>query len=142
MATFVTFDQFKADLLAAVHNFTSHSFKVLLTNTAPTAGNALKADITEIAAGNGYTAGGGATTVSSATQTAGTAKVILTDVTWTAAGGSIGPFRYAVLWNDTPASPLDPLVGYVDYGSSRTLADTESFTVDFSATAGVFTIAG
>ncbi len=62
-----------------------------------------------------------------------------TDIVFTASGGAIGPFRYAILYNDTPTSPADPLIGYWDYGSSITLADTETFTVDFGAT--LFTLA-
>ena len=59
--------------------------------------------------------------------------------TLTAAGGSIGPFRYAVLYNDTPATPLKPLLGAYDYGSAITLADGQQFVIDFNAVSGVLT---
>ena len=114
--------------------------KVLLTNTAPVATNSVKADLTEISAGNGYTAGGNSAGVSSSSQTSGTYKLVLADpATWTASGGTIGPFRYAVLYNDTAAS--DDLIGWWDYGSSVTLADGETFKVDFDPTNGVLTLA-
>ena len=141
MAAFNKFNQFVADLGAGVHNFSAQSCKVMLTNTAPSASNAVKADITEISAGNGYTAGGNAAAYTSYSQASGTAKLVLADpATWTASGGSIGPFRYAVLYNDTPTSPAKPLIGYWDYGSSVTLASGETFTVDLDQTNGVFTI--
>jgi hypothetical protein len=111
----------------------------MLTNTAPVAANAVKADITELTAGNGYTAGGNAAAVTSSVQTGGTYKLVLGDpATWSAAGGSIGPFRYAVLYNDS--APNKELVGFWDYGSSITLAAGESFAVDFDPTTGVLTI--
>lgn len=119
----------------------SDTLKVALTNTAPSSANSSFSDITEISSGNGYTAGGTAATISSSSQTSGTYKLVLADVVFTASGGSIGPFRYAVLYNDTPTSPADPLIGYWDHGSSVTLADTESFTVDFHAENGVMTLA-
>lgn len=140
MASYNKFNQFTDDLIGGVHNFDSHTYKVMLTNTAPVATNSVKANLTEISAGNGYTAGGTATTISTSTSS-GTSKVTGTDVVFTAAGGSIGPFRYAVLYNDTPTSPADPLVGFWDYGSSITLADTETLTVDFDATNGILTVA-
>lgn len=140
MASFQKFNQFTKDLVDGVHDFDGHSFKVLLTNTAPVATNSVKANLTEISAGNGYSAGGTATTLSTSTSS-GTAKVTATDVVFTAAGGPIGPLRYAVLYNDTPSSPADPLIGFYDYGSSITLADTETLTVDFDGTNGVLTIA-
>lgn len=145
MAAFQKFNQFVEDVAGGVHNLktgTSHVFKVLLTNTAPVATNAVKADLTEISAGNGYTAGGATCAFTSGAQTSGTFKLVLADpATWTATGGSIGPFRYAVLWNDTPTSPADPLIGFWDYGSAVTLASGETFTVDLDATAGVLTLA-
>ena len=141
MASFNKFNIFVQDVGNGVHNLSSNACKVMLTNTAPSASNAVFADITEISAGNGYTAGGNAASITSYTQTSGTAKLILADpATWTASGGSIGPFRYAVLYNSTPTSPLKPLIGYWDYGSSVTLAAGETFTVDLDQSNGVFTL--
>ena len=111
----------------------------MLTLTAPVAGNSVKADLTEIAASNGYTAGGTATTITTSTAS-GTAKATGTDVTFTASGGSIANFRYAVLYNDTPTSPADPLIGFWDYGATLTITSGNSFLVDLDASAGVFTI--
>jgi len=139
MATYNKFNQFVKDLIDGVHDFDAHTFKVLLTNTAPVATNTIKSNLTEISAGAGYTAGGTATTITTGVAS-GVGKVTGTDVTFTAAGGSIGPFRYAVLYNDTPTSPADPLIAWWDYGSSITLADTEQLVVDFDATNGIFTL--
>jgi hypothetical protein len=140
MAAFQKFNQFVEDLAEKVHNLGADAIKVLLTNTAPVAGNSVKADLTEIAAGNGYSAGGTQATVASSAQASGTYKLVLSDVTFTAAGGSIGPFRYAVLYNDTPSTPADPLIGWYDYGASITLTDGNSFLVDFDGTNGVLTL--
>ncbi len=137
MATFNKFNQFVEDLAKKVHNLSTDSLKVMLTNTAPVATNTVKGDLTEISAGNGYTAGGQAPTITSCEQVAGLLTLILADITWTASGGSIGPFRYATLYNDTPTSPADPLIGWWDYGSSITLADGDTFTWDADATNGV-----
>ena len=112
----------------------SHTFKVALTNSAPTAANNDLSAITQIANGNGYTTGGTATTLSTSAQTSGTYKAVFTDVVFTASG-SMGPFRYAVLYDDTHAN--DALVAWWDYGSGVTLAAGETFTVDFDATNGV-----
>lgn len=141
MATFNKFQSFVEHVAEKVHNLGSDTLKVMLTNTAPVATNSVKADLTEISAGNGYTAGGTAPSITSSAQTSGTYKLVLADVVFTASGGSIGPFRYAVLYNDTPTSPADPLIGWYDYGSAVTLATTETFTVDFDGTNGVLTIA-
>lgn len=132
--------QFTKDLVDGVHDFDAHTFKVALTNSAPVNTNTVLANITQISNGNGYTTGGTATSMSTSTSS-GTAKVTGTDVVFTASGGSVGPFRYAVLYNDTPSSPADPLMAWWDYGSSVTLADTETFTVDFDATNGIATFA-
>ena len=142
MASFNKFNQFVEDIAKKVHNLNSDTLKIMLTNTAPSASNAVYADITEVSSGNGYTTGGNTASFSSGAQTSGTYKLVLSDPsTWTASGGSVGPFRYAVLYNSTPTSPLKPLIGWWDYGSSVTLADGEQFTVDLDQTNGVLTLA-
>ena len=140
MAAFNKFNQFTKDLVDGIHDFDNHVFKVMLTNTSPVATNTVRANLTEVSAGNGYVAGGATTTVTTSTS-AGTARVTCSDVIFTAAGGAIGPLRFAVLYNDSPSSPADPLIGWFDYGSSITLADGETLTVDFDAATGVITIA-
>jgi hypothetical protein len=137
---FNKFNVFSKDLLNGAHNFGSNTFKIMLTNTAPTAANAVKADITDITAANGYSAGGSATTVTVSTTT-GTAKAAGTAVTFTGSGGSFGPYRYAVIYNDTQATPAKPLVGWWDYGSAISTNDTETFTVTPDATNGILTLA-
>lgn len=139
MATFNKFNAFVENLAEKVFNLGSDTLKVMLTNTAPTSSNSVKADLTEISAGNGYTAGGTAATISSSAQTSGTYKLVLADVVFTASGGAIGPFRYAVIYDDTASS--DQLVGYYDYGTSFTLYSGETFTVDFNESTGVMTFA-
>ncbi len=139
MAVYNKFLQTTKDHIDGVHDFDTHVFKVMLTNTAPVNTNTVKANLTELGAGNGYTAGGATTTVTTSTSS-GVAKATASDVSWTASGGSIGPFRYVAVYNDTPTSPADPLIMWYDYGSSITLAVGESFTTDFDATNGWFTI--
>jgi len=133
------FNVFTQDLDKGNHQIGTHNFKFMLTNTLPVATNAVKADITEISAGNGYSAGGAATTVTRA-NSSGVDKVSGTAVTVTASGGSIGPFRYVVLYNDSQTSPVKPLVGWYDYGASITLNDTETLTITPDATNGLFTV--
>lgn len=134
-ATYNKFDAFTLDVLTSKHNFETNTFKVLLSNVAPIAANSVKTDVTEIAAGNGYSAGGNVTTITE-TTTSGTAKIAGSQVIFTASGGSIGPFRYAVLYNDT--SPTKPLVAWWDYGSPVALLNTETITVTFDAAGGIF----
>lgn len=135
MAAFNKYNVFVENLAEKVHNLASDTLKVMLSNTAPNAAtHAVRADATEIAGGNGYTSGGNQSTQSSSSQTGGTYTLVTGDpATWTAAGGTIGPFRYAILYNDTPTSPADPLIGWWDYGSSVTLGIGETFTVDIGA---------
>lgn len=121
-----------------VHNLGSDTLKWMATNVAPTTSNTQKSNLTEISAGNGYSAGGVTITTSSSSQASGTYKLVLADSTLTASGGTIGPFRYIVLYNDTATN--DELIQWWDYGSSITLADGESFVVDFDATTGVLQI--
>lgn len=142
MATFNKFQDFSEQLTKGIQNFGTDSYKVALSNSAPTATNTALADITQISGTNGYTTGGTATTVTVA-EVSGTTTVSGTQVVFTASGGSMGPFRYVVLYNDTTTTPVNkPLVGWWDYGSSITLADTETFTVKFSNTSpgAIFTL--
>jgi hypothetical protein len=135
LAAFNKFNAFVNDLATKVHNLGSDNLKVLLSNTAPVGANAVKTDITEIAAGNGYTAGGTQALLSNSGQTLGTYKLVLNNVTFTASGGSIATFRYAVLYNSTAAS--GNLIGWYDYGTGVTVTTGNSFQVQFDAANGV-----
>lgn len=140
MATFNKFDSFVEALAEKKHDLGSDTLKVMLTLSAPIASNTVKADLTDIAAGNGYTAGGNTATITSSAQTSGTYKLVLADpATWTAAGGAIANFRYAVLYNDTATNK--ELIGWWDYGSTVTVNTGETFKVDFDPTSGVLTVA-
>lgn len=138
MTAYNKFNQFTQDLAIKVHNLNSDTLKVMLSNTAPVATNTVKANITEITAGNGYTAGGTQAVFVSGNDTSGTYKLILSPVVFTASGGSIGPFQYAVLYNSTPAS--GNLMAWWDYGTALTLTNGNSFTVSLDQTNGVFTL--
>lgn len=136
MAAFQKFNQFVEDLGRGVHNLNTGVIKVVLTNSAPVATNAVLADITQIASGNGYTTGGATVAATSFSQVAGVAKLAGNDVIWTSVTGNMGPFRYAVAYNDTPTSPADPLIGWWDRGASLTLDGTQgdTFTLDLNNT--------
>lgn len=140
MATFVKFEQFAVDLAAGVHTLTTAGslLRIALTNSAPTVGtDATLANITQIAYTNiTETVPADVTNVGAETP-AGTWDVSGTDIVLNATG-AVTTFRYVVLYNDTPTSPADPLIGYWDYGSGVTLANGESFTIDFGAS--IFTI--
>lgn len=137
MASFNKFNSFVEAVAEKAHNLGTDTLKVMLTNSAPVATNSVKADLTEIAAASGYVAGGTQSTQVSSAQTAGVYKLTLNDVVFTA-GALIGPFRYAVLYNDSAVSK--ELIGWWDYGSSISLNVGETFTVDMDATNGVLTI--
>lgn len=137
MAVYNKFNKFAQDVLEAKHNFVSDVFKVMLTNVAPVAGNTIKANLTEISAGSGYPSGGN-TVTTGVTLVGGLARVTGVTTVFTAAGGNIGPFRYAVLYNSTAAS--QPLVSWWDYGVTSTLQPTETFTVNFDAVNGILDI--
>lgn len=135
MAAGVKVFSFSTALCTAQHDFSSDTFKLMLSNTAPDQTEEVISDITEISAGNGYTAGGEVTTVTLSND-AGVEKIVCSDVTWTGAGGSFGPFRYVWLVNDTK----DLAVGYWDNGSSITVTDPGSFKADFNGTLGAITV--
>ena len=141
MAAYNKFQDYAEQLNRAVHNWATHTFKAAFTNTAPVATNAALADLTQISSGGGYTAGAGggfALDTVTLSETTGTAKVTIADEVFTATGASVGPLRYVPIYNDTASSPADALVCWYDYGSSITLADTETFTIDFDATNGLW----
>jgi hypothetical protein len=139
MASYNKFNSFVSDLAQKVHNLNSDALKIMLTNTAPVAGNTIKSNLTEIAAGNGYTAGGAVASFVSGNDTAGTYKLILSPVSWVASGGSIGPFEFAVLYNSSAVN--GNLIAWWDYGTAITLTNGNTFTVSLDQTNGVFTLA-
>jgi len=124
------FNDFSEQLVRGVHDFDANTFKVVLTNSAPTAANTILTDITQIANGGGYPTGGETTTITIA-EVSGTTTVSGTEIVWTGSGAGFGPFRYAVLYNDTAAN--DPLIAWFDYGSPGiTLVGAgETFTLKF-----------
>lgn len=136
MATYVKFQDFVEALGLGEHNLNTDTLKVYLTNTTPdVAADADKTDLAEITNENGYTA---PVDIQNAySESSGTGTLTAVDVEIVASGGTVGPFRYAVIYNDDHST--DGLVCYWDYGSSITLQDGESFTVDFGAS--VFTLA-
>lgn len=135
---FNKFEVFSENLAEKVHALDADQLECYLSNAVPSASlDAVKADLAEIATGNGYT--GPQDTQNTTSRTGGTTSVVGVDIVITAAGGSIGPFQYVVLQNTTPTVPLDPLIGWWDYGSALTLLTGESFTIDFGAS--MFTIA-
>ncbi len=138
MASFNKFNSFVEALAEGKHNLGSDTLKIMLSNTAPSASNTIKSDITEIAAGNGYTAGGTAVTVTASAQTGGTYKLVGNDVTFTASGGDIATFRYVILYNDTATN--DELIGYWDYGATVDITSGNSFDVDLDQANGILTL--
>ena len=137
MATsaFFKFNSFTEAVAEKVHNLGADTLEVALTNTAPVVGNSVLANITQIT----YTNLNARTvTVSGSAQTGGVYKLSITDKTLTSTGGSTGPFRYVVLFNQTATN--DELIGWYDYGSSITLGDGESLLLNFDDANGVLTI--
>lgn len=132
---FNKFNCFVADRNNGVHNLASNALKIMLTNVAPVATNTVRANLTEITAGGGYPAGGAAVPVTSSAQTAGVYRLLADDIVITPSGAGFGPFRYVVLYNDTPAN--DPLIGWWDRGTSISVAPPDVFTLDLSQVNGV-----
>ena len=138
MAAYVGFHSFKEAMAEKVHNLGADSLIYWLSNTAPSQANTVRADITEIAYTN--LSSRAATVSSSALNGSNEYVLALADKVLTASGGTVGPFRYAGVYNDTATN--DELVGgYYDYGSSITLADGETFTIDHDPTNGFFKVA-
>jgi hypothetical protein len=138
MASFNKFNSFVNDLATGVHNLHSNTLKFMLSDVTPTSANAVKADITEIAAGNGYSAGGASAGLVSDGQTGGTYKLVLSQPIFTASGGAIAQFRYIVLYNSTAAS--GNLIGWWDNGSEVNVTNGNAYQILTDQTNGVLQI--
>jgi hypothetical protein len=134
MATYTKFQPFVQALAEKKHNLSSDQLVVALSNVAPSAANSILTNITQISYTNLSTRN---LTRTSSGQTGGTYSLVLQDLTLTASGGAVGPFRYVIIYNDTATN--DDLIAWYDYGSSITLNDTDTFTIDFGA--NLFTLA-
>jgi len=138
MASYNKFEDFAEQIGKGTHQLhaAGHTLKIYASNTTPSASaDAVKADLAEITAENGYPSGG-SDIQNDYTESSGTGTLTGVDVTWTASGGSFGPLRYVVLYNDTAAN--DELIAWWDYGSSVTVSDGETFTCDFGSS--IFTL--
>jgi hypothetical protein len=134
---FQKFQCFSEHLSEKVHNLDTDTLKIALSNTGPSAANDdTLSDITEISAGSGYTAGGVDTT-NSTSRAAGTTSIVPVDASISASGGTIGPFQYVILYNDTATN--DELIGFWNLGTTYTIPDGGTFIFDFAAT--LFTVA-
>jgi hypothetical protein len=139
-----SFNKVNDAVLNMVHNMDleSDQFVAALSNTAPASetsnpasdGNGILGNVTEVSYTNLSSRN---ITTTSSSQTSGTYKLVLADLTVTASGGSVGPFQYLYIYNDTVTSPADPILGYYDYGSALTLNDGDSFTFNFDDSNGV-----
>jgi hypothetical protein len=138
MAAYNKVHDYAEQLNKAVHNWSTHTFKAMLSNVAPTNATATAAAVTEITPGSGYSAGGLTLDTVVLSEASGTSKVTIADEVLTASGGPIGPFQYVYIYNDTATSPADAGVCFYDRGSPVTLADGESFTIDFDPTNGLW----
>lgn len=138
MASFNKFQSFVEAVAEKKHNLGSDTLTVALTAAAnaPVNTNTVLANLTQATYTNCSTR---AVTTSTSAQTAGTYKLVLTDLVLTASGGTVGPFRYVVVYNDTASN--DELIGWYDYGSDITLADGETFTINFDDSNGLLQIA-
>lgn len=135
MASFTKFNSFVEAVAEKSHNLGSDQLVVALTNSAPSASNTQLSDITEISYTNCSSRN---ITTSASSQTSGTYKLVLSDLTLTATG-TVGPFRYVVIYNDTSTNDL--LIGYYDRTASITLESGDTLLIDFDGTGGVLTIA-
>ena len=141
MATFNKINDFVENAVEAA-NLGSDQFVIALSNTAPGSessnptadGNGVLANVTQVSYTNVSSRN---ITTTSSSQTSGVYKLVLSDITLTASGGTVGPFQYIYIYDDTVTSPADPLVCYYDYGSALTLNDGDTLTVDFDAANGV-----
>jgi len=150
MATFVMFDKAAVNFLgggsagdAGMTDWLSNSIRATLhtsTYTPSVSANEVKADATnELASGNGYTQTTGVLLTCSIPDETEPINFVVADFSWTASGGSIGPFRYCVIWNDSTTTPADVLIGYIDVGGDTTITNGNTITFDCDQVNGLFT---
>lgn len=156
MASYNKFNQFVEDLANMVMDLfgspPGDTLKIGLLNTAPVATDTDwdtsstpdtldPSNSSEIAAGNGYSEGGGTLANVAGTRSGGTFTLGADEFVWTAAGGTIGPFRYAVLYDNTAgAAATRPVIAWWDYVSALTLQIGETFSIRFNSDPTVGTI--
>lgn len=146
MVAFTKINDFCKDIVNGVHNLSTGSIKLALSNTAPASETnnptadtkGVLANVTQIAYTN---VSGGQPTLASVTVSLSSGVVTFdaADKVILASGGAIPTFRYIYVYNDTPTSPADPLIGLWDAGTTYTLADGEQVTLTFNAS-GILTI--
>ena len=129
MASYNKHQNWVEDMQESV-NTGSDSFVVALTTNAnaPSASNATLSALTTISYTN---LSSRSLTTSTSAQSAGTFTLLFADLTLTASG-AVATFRWVDIYDDTPTSPADPLMCYYDYGADVTLANGETFTLDFT----------
>lgn len=135
MASYNKFQDFVHQLVQGVHQLhaAGHTVECYLSNEQPLVADTIKTDIAEISIENGYT--GAEDAQNDVTESpAGTANLTCVDIQIVASGGTVGPFQFVVMFNETAASPVDALIAWWDYGSAITLQDAETFDIDFAAT--------
>ncbi len=135
MAAYNKFYTFVADISNKVHDLATDQLTVFLTDTAPVATNTVIANITQIVYTNLSSRN---ITTSSSSQSSGLYKLMIANLTLTASGGSVGPFRYIGVYNSTAVG--GPLIAWFDYGSEVTLNSGDSFAIDFDQTNGLLQI--
>ena len=134
-SAFYKFNHFILGLAKGEHHLHAAGdvVKVYLTNNTPDADlDTNKADLTGLTEENGYAA---ADIQNDVSASSGTLSMTGVDYEWPFTG-AIGPFRYAVLYNETHAS--DALIGYYDYGAEQSFGNGEKLKIDFGAT--IFTL--
>jgi hypothetical protein len=142
MPAFVEPDILSEDMANKVHDFNSDTFRWALSNTAPVLGTTfLLSNVTQISGTNGYTTvadGAGLNANVTFSRSGQTTTVATVGAAVITATGAVGPFQYLILINDTPTSPLNPVVGWVTLTSAITMANTDTFTIP--AASQLFTI--
>lgn len=135
MATFTRPNIFSKNLCDKVYDLDSDTFRWTLSNTAPVAASTnLLSNITQIATGGGYTqmtdgAGGLVATMAALSQSTASTNVGMSSSVVLTATGAVGTFQYIILVDDTPTSPLNPTVGWLDHGSAITMVNTDTYTI-------------